>query len=276
MMHRRLGLAIACALFAVAPLGARADDPTPLTGPQIYLRAVRAMHDLPRPKFATYTLDIDTKNLSATCDPSADHDDIAYDFKLGSHHGHYAIKQNLERDVSTAEDQQTHKRCANSTFAPIMSYDDDAYNKKPKQQAGDASSIGKDGTKIIGRVTAESVRDYIVTLRGHATIDGHDTYVLNLEPRHAAEDEPFREMHVDAQNFRIRDLRGNVVENESGVHVRVDIGLHCIDAGDYFVISEVSANTALRWAIFPMHVDIDFHAHDFAFPATLEIATASK
>ena len=58
MMHRRLGLAIACALFAVAPLGARADDPTPLTGPQIYLRAVRAMHDLPRPKFATYTLDI--------------------------------------------------------------------------------------------------------------------------------------------------------------------------------------------------------------------------
>jgi hypothetical protein len=99
-------------------------------------------------------------------------------------------------------------------------------------------------------------------------MDGHDTYVLKLEPRHRADDEIFREMHVDSQTFRIRDLRGNIVENESGVH--------CIDAGPYFVMNEVSANTALRLVIFPMHVDVDFKAHDFAFPTSPEIATVSK
>lgn len=70
---------------------------------------------------------------------------------------------------------------------------------------------------IIGHVTAESVRDDIVTIRGHAMVDGHDTYVLKLEPRHSSED-----------------------------------------------------------AIFPMHVDVDFRANDFAFPTSLEIATVAK
>ena len=83
-------------------------------------------------------------------------------------------------------------------------------------------------------------------------------------------------MHVDSQTFRIRDLRGTIVEAESGIHVKVDVSIHCIDVGPYFLINEVSANTSLRWTIFPMHVDVDFRAHDFAFPTSLEIATVSK
>ncbi len=249
------------------------EAPASLTGDQVYLRAVHAMHDLPRPKFATYVLDIDTKSVQSTCDPAREDssNDFGFDFKLGAHHGHYGIKQNLDREISSAEDLQTHKICTNATFVPIMSYEDDKNKKKPS--SGNASNISKDGTKIIGRVTAESVRDYIVTIRGHATIDGHDTYVLKLEPRHSSDDAIFREMHVDSQTFRIRDLRGNITETDSGVNVKVDVGIHCIDAGAYFVINEVSANTVVRWTIFPMHVDVDFRAHDFAFPSTLEIAT---
>jgi hypothetical protein len=276
-MKRRLEALVLTCLFGLGGVPTLAQEtPAPLTGDQIYLRAVHAMHDLPRPKFATYTLDIDTKNVQSTCDSTGeDAGDFGFDFKMGSHHGHYSIKQNLDRDISSAEDLQTHKVCGNATFAPIMSYNDDALKKK-SSSAGNASTISKDGTKIIGRVTAESVRDYIVTIRGHAMVDGHDTYVLKLEPRHSSDDEIFREMHVDSQTFRIRDLRGNIVENESGVHVKVDVGIHCIDAGPYFVINEVSANTALRLVIFPMHVDVDFRAHDFAFPTSLEIATVSK
>ena len=63
------------------------------------------MHDLPRPTFATYTLDIDTKNGQSTCDPAReDASDFGFDFKLGSHHGRYSIKQNLDREISSAED----------------------------------------------------------------------------------------------------------------------------------------------------------------------------
>jgi hypothetical protein len=260
--------------LAVSPLAAQTSP----NAEQIYLKAIEAMRALPQPASIAYTIDA-SGSLHPTCEASKNNDrDIDLDAGRTAQ-SKFSVIYYPGGETARTEDLGTHAVCKGfGLFSPVPDLNPD-YNKRQaaKHDAKKADKTAKgdkddDEDWLPGddglRYAVQDVRpDYSIAVAFAPAIEGHNVYRLVFSPRirSKAREYPLREMLVDTETSRVREIKydstfGNFIGD---FHLVGDLKLG--PAGGYWVVTDFGFSGTGRVMLVQKTFALSEHAHDFVF-----------
>jgi len=285
----RRTLAQRSALFAAGLVLAAglAVAESPPDAEHIYLGAIEAMRALPQPASIAYTVEA-SGSLRVRCEPSKNNDgDLDIDMGRIAQ-STFSVVYYPGGEPARTEDVHTHAVCKGfGLFSPVPDlspdYDKRAAAKRDARKAAAKKHDDDDDNDWLPgddglRYAVQDVRpNYSIALTYSPAIDGHNVFRLVFTPknRSKAREFPLREMLVDTETSRIREIKydstyGNIMGE---FHAAGDLKMG--PAGGYWVVTDFGFSGTGRLMLVSKTFALTEHAHDFVFLERKQ-ATAKK
>jgi len=270
----------------VAAIGlAAAPDPSPPPAIDIYSNAVHKMQALAargNPPYLVFDLEIESHNLHWY--PTTDSSDGLTDWEAKLVHANetsnYRVWYRSKDQRALVQDAATHKAyVGDAPFEPESDHLLGESHASPTPSASPSPMPSKSPSdtaaasdQVLGAITVNGSSHYIVTLVGLEARDGFPVYHLHLQAKRDAVDYPLTDLWVDAADYRVRAVHGEVTIRAvaAAVAVGVDAGFSALD--DYWLVTSIDFTMKGYLMVWHANTATSMRTHIVSAPESLPAA----